>query len=128
MRIAAALALGIPPEKIVKGLEEFRGIKGRFQKVECGQPFQIMIDYAHTPGGIESVLEAARVLTTKKLRIVLGCGGDRDKEKRPLMGSIAIRLADKVYITSDNPRSEEPRSIIADIEGGIKRKKDNFRI
>ncbi|MCD6310102.1 MAG: UDP-N-acetylmuramoyl-L-alanyl-D-glutamate--2,6-diaminopimelate ligase [Candidatus Eremiobacteraeota bacterium] len=125
---AAALALNIPSEKIVNGLEEFEGIKGRFQRVESGQPFQVMIDYAHTPAGIESVLRAARPITSNKLRIVLGCGGDRDKEKRPLMGSTASRLADKVYLTSDNPRSEEPESIIADIECGMNRKSNNYEI
>ncbi|MCL5037652.1 MAG: UDP-N-acetylmuramoyl-L-alanyl-D-glutamate--2,6-diaminopimelate ligase [Chloroflexi bacterium] len=125
---AAALALGIPPEKIVRGLEEFKGIKGRFQRVTRGQPFLVMIDYAHTPGGIESVLQAARPLTKNKLNIVLGCGGDRDKEKRPLMSGAASRLADKVYLTSDNPRSEDPQSIIADMECGIKDQGKKYEI
>ena len=90
-------------------------VPGRFQAVDEGQPFAVLVDYAHTPDSLENVLRAARPLTVGRLHVVFGCGGDRDRGKRPLMGEIARRLADRVIVTSDNPRSEDPAAIIEEI-------------
>ncbi len=121
-------AEGIPIAQIVEALEEFTGVPGRFEIVRTAngtakkEPLCI-VDYAHTPDGLENVLKAARVLVpaSGKLITVFGCGGDRDVSKRPKMGEIAHRLADQVIVTSDNPRSEDPQKIIADILAGIGR-------
>ena len=91
---------------------------GRFEPVEEGQPFGVLVDYAHTPDSLENVLRAARELTDGRLHVVFGAGGDRDRGKRPLMGEVAARLADRVIVTSDNPRSEEPAAIVAQILEG----------
>ena len=93
-------------------------VPGRFETVDEGQPFAVVVDYAHTPDSLENVLRAARGVTRSRLRVVFGCGGDRDRGKRPLMGEIARRLADDVFVTSDNPRSEDPEAIIAEILAG----------
>ena len=95
-----------------------RGCPGRFEPVEEGQPFGVLVDYAHTPDSLENVLRAARELTDGRLHVVFGAGGDRDRGKRPLMGEVAARLADRVIVTSDNPRSEEPAAIVAEILEG----------
>ncbi len=91
---------------------------GRFEPVEEGQPFGVLVDYAHTPDSLENVLRAARELTEGRLHVVFGAGGDRDRGKRPLMGEVAARLADRVIVTSDNPRSEEPGAIVDEIVEG----------
>ncbi len=91
---------------------------GRFETVDEGQPFAVIVDYAHTPDSLENVLKAARPLTDNRVHVVFGCGGDRDRGKRPLMGEIAARLADRVIVTSDNPRSEDPEAIIEEILSG----------
>ena len=91
---------------------------GRFEPVEEGQQFGVLVDYAHTPDSLENVLRAARDLTEGRLHVVFGAGGDRDRGKRPLMGEVAARLADRVIVTSDNPRSEEPEAIVAEILEG----------
>jgi UDP-N-acetylmuramoyl-L-alanyl-D-glutamate--2,6-diaminopimelate ligase len=96
-------------------------VPGRMEPVSEGQPFAVLVDYAHTPDSLENVLRAARRLTPGRLICVFGCGGDRDREKRPLMGAIASRLADVPVVTSDNPRSEDPEAIIGEILVGMRR-------
>ena len=117
---AAAIAMGIDDNVIIKALENTKSVAGRFEIVSK-RPL-VIVDYAHTPDGLESVLKAARELTPKTSNLIclFGCGGDRDTTKRPKMGKIADNLADKVVVTSDNPRSEDPQLIISDIMAGIK--------
>ncbi len=115
----AARALGIEDDAIKRGLESVRGVPGRFESVDRGQPFHVIVDYAHKPGALENVLRAARDLADgKRVICVLGAGGDRDRGKRPLMGKLAADLADVVIVTSDNPRSEDPEAIAAEIVSG----------
>lgn len=118
--IAAAHALGISREVIASALADFTGVPGRFEAIQEGQPFGLIVDYAHTPDGLENVLQAAKDFATGRILVVFGCGGDRDRTKRPVMGRIAARLADIAIVTSDNPRSEEPQAIIDQIMIGIK--------
>jgi UDP-N-acetylmuramoyl-L-alanyl-D-glutamate--2,6-diaminopimelate ligase len=115
------IALGMDPALIARALGSVGSVPGRFERVEAGQPFLVVVDYAHTPDALERTLETARKLRGPggRLAVVFGCGGDRDRGKRPLMGGIAARLADRVWVTSDNPRSEPPEAIIADIVAGI---------
>ena len=117
--VAAARLLGTENDAIVKGVAHMAGVPGRFEAVDEGQPFTVLVDYAHKPGALESVLEEARALATGRLFCVFGCGGDRDRGKRPLMGKIASRLADVTIVTSDNPRSEDPQAIITEILAGV---------
>jgi UDP-N-acetylmuramoyl-L-alanyl-D-glutamate--2,6-diaminopimelate ligase len=119
--VATADALGMNTADAVAALEHASQVPGRFQPVDEGQPFAVLVDYAHTPDSLENVLNAARRLTQDRLHVVFGCGGDRDRGKRPLMGEIAARLADRVIVTSDNPRSEDPEAIIDQILSGIDR-------
>jgi UDP-N-acetylmuramoyl-L-alanyl-D-glutamate--2,6-diaminopimelate ligase len=115
----AARALGIDDEAIARGIESVRGVPGRFEAVDEGQPFHVIVDYAHKPGALENVLRAARELADgNRVLVVLGAGGDRDRGKRPLMGRIASELADLAIVTSDNPRSEDPQAIITEIVVG----------
>jgi UDP-N-acetylmuramoyl-L-alanyl-D-glutamate--2,6-diaminopimelate ligase len=116
--VAAARLLGIDDDAIVRGLESVRGVPGRFESIDEGQPFDVVVDYAHKPFALESVLRAARELATSRVLCVFGCGGDRDREKRPQMGRIATELADVVIVTNDNPRSEDPQTIIDAIVSG----------
>ncbi|HEY5100378.1 MAG TPA: UDP-N-acetylmuramoyl-L-alanyl-D-glutamate--2,6-diaminopimelate ligase [Gaiellaceae bacterium] len=116
--IAAARVLGIDDHAIKRGVESVRGVPGRFETVEEGQPFTVIVDYAHKPDALEKVLRAARDMTRGRVIVVVGAGGDRDRGKRPLMGQIASELADVVVITSDNPRSEDPQAIIEEISAG----------
>jgi UDP-N-acetylmuramoyl-L-alanyl-D-glutamate--2,6-diaminopimelate ligase len=118
--MAAGLALGLEPPAIAAALAAVGTVPGRFEPVEAGQDFLVFVDYAHKPNGVENVLRAARPLTTGRLIVVLGCGGDRDRSKRPLMGGIAARLSDRVWVTSDNPRSERPGAIIDEIVAGVR--------
>ncbi|MDY2638284.1 MAG: UDP-N-acetylmuramoyl-L-alanyl-D-glutamate--2,6-diaminopimelate ligase [Phascolarctobacterium sp.] len=113
--VAAMLAENISKEIIISVLDGFDGVPGRFQLVEAGQPYTVIVDYAHTPDGLENVLKTARSITRGKLWAVFGCGGDRDNKKRPIMGGLALELADKVVVTSDNPRTEDPELIIDEI-------------
>lgn len=118
---AAAREVGIDNGSIVEGISRLGGVPGRFEPVEGGQPFQVLVDYAHTPDSLDNVLRAGRELGGSRVIVVFGCGGDRDRGKRPMMGEVATRLADLAVVTSDNPRSEEPEGIIADIEPGARR-------
>ncbi|HEX6458208.1 MAG TPA: UDP-N-acetylmuramoyl-L-alanyl-D-glutamate--2,6-diaminopimelate ligase [Thermoleophilaceae bacterium] len=116
--IAAARRLGIEPEAIRRGLAEADRVPGRFEPVDEGQEFTVLVDYAHTPEALENVLRAAREITSGRLHVVFGAGGDRDRAKRPLMGAAASRLADRVIVTSDNPRSEDPDAIVDEVLAG----------
>jgi UDP-N-acetylmuramyl-tripeptide synthetase len=116
---AFATARGIGPEVIAATLEKMKGVPGRFEKIEAGQAFQVVVDYAHSPDGLENVLAAAREVCEGRLIVVFGAGGDRDRAKRPLMGAAAARLADIAVVTSDNPRGEEPIEIIDQIVLGL---------
>ena len=118
---AAAEALGIEPGVVARGLSAATPVPGRFEAIDGGQHFTVLVDYAHKPDALEQALRAARELVAagRRLLVVFGCGGDRDVAKRPLMGEVATRLADDVILTSDNPRSEDPEAIIEDIRAGI---------
>jgi UDP-N-acetylmuramoyl-L-alanyl-D-glutamate--2,6-diaminopimelate ligase len=117
--LAASRLLGIDDDAIARGLEAVRGVPGRFESVAEGQPFEVIVDYSHKPEALESVLTTARDLTGGRVICVFGCGGDRDRGKRPLMGRIASELADVAIVTSDNPRSEDPQAIIDEVLAGV---------
>jgi UDP-N-acetylmuramoyl-L-alanyl-D-glutamate--2,6-diaminopimelate ligase len=116
--IAAARLLGVGDDAVARGLESVRGVPGRFESVDEGQPFEVIVDYAHKPVALETLLRTVRELATGRVICVFGCGGDRDREKRPQMGRIASELADVAIVTNDNPRSEDPQSIIDAIVAG----------
>jgi UDP-N-acetylmuramoyl-L-alanyl-D-glutamate--2,6-diaminopimelate ligase len=116
--LAAARLLGVDAQSIVAALPRFGRVPGRFEAVDEGQDFGVLVDYAHTPDSLENVLRAARELTGGRVHVVFGAGGDRDRGKRPLMGDVARRLADRVLVTSDNPRSERPEAIVDEIMEG----------
>ena len=118
---AAALALGFGVEQVERGLADLQAVPGRFEQVQSGQPFLVLVDYAHTDDALRNLLTTARQLINRSGRVitVFGCGGDRDRTKRPLMGRVAGSLSDLVVLTSDNPRSEEPRAIIDDALVGL---------
>lgn len=118
--VGAALAEGISPAVIKETLEEFASVDGRFELVNAGQPFAVIVDYAHTPDGLENILRTAQEFTKGKIIVVFGCGGDRDRTKRPIMGRLAAEYGDVILATSDNPRSEEPEAILAEVEQGIR--------
>lgn len=118
--VGAAIAEKIDPAVIEKALLNFTSVPGRFELVKAGQDFSIIVDYAHTPDGVENVLNTARRIAKKKIIAVFGCGGDRDRTKRPIMGRLAAELADVVIATSDNPRSEDPAFILSEVEAGVK--------
>lgn len=123
--VAVGLLLGLPAEAISAGIAALPGVPGRFEAVDVGQPFTLVVDYAHTPDGLENVLLTARALARAsggRVIAVFGAGGDRDRGKRPEMGRIASELADIAIVTSDNPRSEQPESIIAEVVAGTKAK------
>jgi UDP-N-acetylmuramoyl-L-alanyl-D-glutamate--2,6-diaminopimelate ligase len=114
------IALGIDLDTVVAGLESAPQVPGRLERIECGQPFSVIVDYAHTPDSVEKALRAVRAVTPGRVIVVFGCGGDRDPEKRAPMGRAAGREADLVIATSDNPRSEDPVGIILQVEDGLR--------
>ncbi|NLW07112.1 MAG: UDP-N-acetylmuramoyl-L-alanyl-D-glutamate--2,6-diaminopimelate ligase [Clostridia bacterium] len=118
---AVGLQEGVEPATVATALSQVRGVPGRFERVDRGQPFTVVVDYAHTPDGLKNILQAARQVTAGRLLTVFGCGGDRDRGKRPLMGQVAAQLSDYCIVTSDNPRSEEPQASIADIVPGLEK-------
>jgi UDP-N-acetylmuramoyl-L-alanyl-D-glutamate--2,6-diaminopimelate ligase len=115
----AALALGLPAEAVRRGIASLRGVPGRMERVSAGQPFTVLVDYAHTDDALKNLLETVRGLQPRRVTTVFGCGGDRDRSKRPLMGMVASRLSDRVVLTSDNPRSEPPEAILEEIRRGV---------
>lgn len=118
--MGAALSLGIAPQTVIEGLGREKGVKGRLERVPTNTDYSVIIDYAHTPDGLENVLKTVNSFKKGRSIAVFGCGGDRDKTKRPIMGEMGARLADLAVITSDNPRTENPEAIIEDITAGIK--------
>jgi UDP-N-acetylmuramoyl-L-alanyl-D-glutamate--2,6-diaminopimelate ligase len=126
--VATGVALGVAPGAIVQALGSVAGVPGRFQVVsEPGDEVTVVVDYAHTDDALKNLLETARPLATRQLITVFGCGGDRDRTKRPLMGAVAARLSDVVVVTSDNPRSEDPAAIIEEVKRGIALPADRTR-
>jgi UDP-N-acetylmuramoyl-L-alanyl-D-glutamate--2,6-diaminopimelate ligase len=117
---AAMLGLGAPPDRVLAGLAALRSVPGRLEPVHEGQDFHVFVDFAHTDSALETVLAMLKTLPHRRILAVFGCGGDRDKTKRGPMGVVACRGADRAFVTSDNPRSEDPLAIIADIEKGIR--------
>jgi UDP-N-acetylmuramoyl-L-alanyl-D-glutamate--2,6-diaminopimelate ligase len=123
---ALGITMGLPLEVILRGIKEVRGISGRLEPVEAGQPFKVFVDYAHTPDALEKVLLALKELTLKKVIVIFGCGGNRDRGKRPIMAQIGTRNADFVIMTSDNPRRENPVTILNEMKKGVDR--NNYEI
>jgi UDP-N-acetylmuramoyl-L-alanyl-D-glutamate--2,6-diaminopimelate ligase len=119
--ISLALLVGLPDDAIVAGAAAAAAPPGRFEAIEAGQPFAVIVDYAHTPTGIDAVLRSARAVASGRVICVFGAGGDRDRAKRPLMGAAAEAGAERVYVTNDNPRSEDPLAIVAEIVSGLAR-------
>jgi UDP-N-acetylmuramoyl-L-alanyl-D-glutamate--2,6-diaminopimelate ligase len=117
--VAAALALGVAPEAIAAGLATFQGVPGRMEVIDCGQPFRVVVDIASTPDALRRVLQVLRPLTERRLIAVFGCAGERDRGRRDGMGRAAAELADFVVLTNEDPRSEDPDAIIADIATGL---------
>lgn len=118
--IGACLQEGISMEAIDMALKTFSAVPGRFELIEEGQDFAVVVDYAHTPDGLENILQTAQSIKEKRIIVVFGCGGDRDATKRPIMGRIAAKYGDIIYVTSDNPRTEDPIQIVKDVEAGVK--------
>jgi UDP-N-acetylmuramoyl-L-alanyl-D-glutamate--2,6-diaminopimelate ligase len=123
-----AFALGVDLATVVRGLDAAPQVPGRLERIEEGQPFAVLVDYAHTPDGLEKAIEAVREVTPGRVITVFGCGGDRDPEKRPVMGAAAGKLSDVAVVTSDNPRSEDPVGIILQVEDGLKRVGAAYRV
>lgn len=118
--IAACGVLGVSLDKIAQGVESLASVPGRFEHIDCGQDFQVIVDYAHTEDGLRNVLQAAREICRGRVICVFGCGGDRDRGKRPKMGAAAAELAEFSILTSDNPRTESPQQILEDVEVGLR--------
>ncbi len=116
--IAAGILLDVAEDEIAAGIAALEGVPGRFEAVDEGQPFSVVVDYSHKPDALDNVLRTARELAEGRVIVVFGAGGDRDRQKRPLMGRVARDLADVVIVTSDNPRSEDPLAIIQDVLQG----------
>lgn len=126
--IACLVGQGFHPQAVVEALQTLPPVPGRFERVDHSAPIAVFIDYAHTPDSLAKVLGTARPLTSGSLWVIFGCGGDRDRTKRPIMGRIASELADEIVITSDNPRSEDPESILSEIATGIRNSVGSQRI
>lgn len=118
--MSACLGEGVSMEVILDALKTFRAVPGRFELIDEGQPFTVVVDYAHTPDGLENILKTAEELRRNRIIAVFGCGGDRDRMKRPIMGRIGASYADIVIVTSDNPRTEDPDAIVAEVAAGVK--------
>ena len=116
--VGAALMEGIDMQRVLDSMASFIAVAGRFERVDEGQNFTVIVDYAHTPDGLENILRTAREITDGRVLLAFGCGGDRDAKKRPIMGAVAAKLADSIVITSDNPRSENPEEIIREVYAG----------
>jgi UDP-N-acetylmuramoyl-L-alanyl-D-glutamate--2,6-diaminopimelate ligase len=116
---AVALAEGISLEAIKNSLEEVAGVNGRFESVDAGQAFAVLVDYSHTPDSLENALMTVKEFAKQRIFCIVGCGGDRDRTKRPIMAQIATKYADRTVLTSDNPRSEEPQAILDDMLAGL---------
>jgi UDP-N-acetylmuramyl-tripeptide synthetase len=117
--LGACLALGVDLEAAAAGLRSLRGVPGRMERVDAGQDFVVLVDYAHTDDALRNLLETVRGLKPGRVITLFGCGGDRDRTKRPLMGAVAARLSDAIVVTSDNPRSEPPEAIIEEVLRGV---------
>jgi UDP-N-acetylmuramoyl-L-alanyl-D-glutamate--2,6-diaminopimelate ligase len=115
----AAITSNIPLSVIKEALESVKGVSGRFESVNEGQAFSVIVDYAHTPDSLENVLQTAQEFASNKVYVIVGCGGDRDRTKRPLMAEVALRFADYAIFTSDNPRTEDPQEILDDMTADI---------
>jgi UDP-N-acetylmuramoyl-L-alanyl-D-glutamate--2,6-diaminopimelate ligase len=127
--IGAAQALGLSNEIIQKGLENLESVSGRFERIDMGQPFLVIVDYAHTDDALENLIRTARELHTEGRIITLfGCGGLKDRTKRPVMGEVAGRLSDLTILSSDNPRTEDPLKIISDIVVGLQKTTGKYLI
>ncbi len=116
----------MPQEVIERGIEACHGVPGRFERVDEGQPFAVVVDYSHTDDALRNAIAVARTLDAKRVITLFGCGGDRDRTKRPLMGQVAGELSDLVILTSDNPRSEDPLQIMNDALVGLRRTDTKF--
>ena len=119
------LGLGFSPAIITKGVAKLKRVPGRMEAVNCGQPFSVLVDYSHTPDALKNALATLKSLCHKDLIVVFGCGGDRDRSKRPEMGRVAVEIADRLVITNDNPRSEEPGIIAGEIMNGVPTRRRN---
>ncbi|MFC4778470.1 UDP-N-acetylmuramoyl-L-alanyl-D-glutamate--2,6-diaminopimelate ligase [Paenibacillus sp. GCM10023252] len=117
--MAAALIEGLTLEQVKASLEAIAGVPGRVESVNAGQDFAVIVDYAHTPDGLENVLAAVSEFAPERILCVFGCGGDRDRTKRPIMAQIAAKYSDYIFVTSDNPRTEDPALILKDVEAGL---------
>ncbi|OPJ56852.1 UDP-N-acetylmuramoyl-L-alanyl-D-glutamate--2,6-diaminopimelate ligase [Alkalithermobacter paradoxus] len=126
--IGACLSLGIPKEIVIEGLKNTSGVPGRFETINSNRNFSVIVDYAHTPDALENILKTAKGFVKGNIITVFGCGGDRDKAKRPIMGRISQMLSDISIITSDNPRTEDPQKIVDDIIEGIDKQNQNYRV
>ena len=126
--IGVALNMDIPLPDIVEGVRNIKGVPGRIQNISNDKGFNVIVDYAHTPAGLENIISTVREFTTNNVITVFGCGGDRDKTKRPIMGEVVAKMSDMTFITSDNPRTEEPKEILKDIEAGVKPITDKYEM
>jgi UDP-N-acetylmuramoyl-L-alanyl-D-glutamate--2,6-diaminopimelate ligase len=125
---SAAIASNIPLPVIKEALEGIKGVSGRFESVSEGQAFSVIVDYAHTPDSLENVLQTVNEFANKKVYVIVGCGGDRDRTKRPLMAEVALKYSDHAIFTSDNPRTEDPQAILDDMTAGINSATESYEV